>query len=277
MNTIDTSLIVDPNVQQPFTGPSLAFLQNATLEAISNVVKGLAYPSYSSSQVYVLYGCERTGAADGAASGAAAVAAGAVFYNGEVFTVPAFSTTNINSQTLYSALVSTSVSPDPVLFSDNSSKNVHFQRQWVVSQSGSGSNAQSSWVYLSKPTWNYIGDSGKPTFKTNWGNYNLLGYGDPVGYSIDKDGFLCLRGIATNTGNVSPTLFTLPVGFRPTSKVVLGLTTDSVSAPLSLSDNSTMTQMTITIASTGDVSIGSTTAGHTYLVYLNNLRLPLTW
>jgi len=146
MKNIDTLQVVDPSVQQPFLATSLKFLQDGNIEALSNLIIGLIGSSYSASQVYILFGCVRSGAADGAGSGSAAVTAGAVFFNGEVYTVDAFSTANINSQNLYSALSVTNPSPDPVTFSDGSSKNVHNVRKWLIAQAGSGSNLVNNWL-----------------------------------------------------------------------------------------------------------------------------------
>ncbi len=149
MDRIITTNIDDSiGQEQPLLGKSVDFFQDATQEAIANTVIGLIGSSYSTSQVYVLFGCVRTGAADGAASGAADVTAGAVFYNGEVYTVDAFSTTNINSQYLSSALSITSASFDPVDFSNSVPFSVHNKRKWLISQTSSaGSTPVSGWSY----------------------------------------------------------------------------------------------------------------------------------
>lgn len=147
MNTILTSDVVDPNLEQPWKATSLQFLEDSYLETFKNTIVGLIGSTYSASQVYILFGCVRSGAADGAGSGAAAVTAGAVFFNGEIYTMPAFSTGNIAGQTLYSVATVTIGSPDPTLFSDNTTSfNVHNVRRWVISQAGSGSNAFSTWI-----------------------------------------------------------------------------------------------------------------------------------
>ena len=147
MNTIITSLINDSlNREQPWLGPSLQFKEDSDKETFNNIVLALIGPSYSSSQVYILWGCVRTGAADGAGSGAAAVSAGAVFFNGEVYTVAAFTTANINSQYLASAISITNGSPDPVEFSDTTTGNVHNIRQWLITQGASGANLVSGWI-----------------------------------------------------------------------------------------------------------------------------------
>ena len=206
MNTIDTTQIVDPNVQQPFGGPSLAFLESSTVEAFKNVVLGLIGNSYSATTVYVLYGCVRSGAADGASSGTVTITAGAVFFGGEVFTVQAFSGTMATGKAVYSALSSTSVTPDPVTFSDGSSHTVHFQRQWLPSIATSGTYAQSGWVNISNALTHTfaIGDLG---------NMNLGS--DPAPFiTVGNCGTVRIVGNLTSTGGVSPTI-TWPSSFSP--------------------------------------------------------------
>lgn len=145
MNNIDTSQIVDPNVEQPFLGGSLAFLQNATKESIANVVIGMIGKNYSTSTVYILYGCVRSGTADGG-TGNTSITAGAVFYNGEVFTVQA-QTVALVANNLYGAIGITPISPDPVTFSDGSSHNVHLQRQFTMSTTNTG-KLFNNWVNM---------------------------------------------------------------------------------------------------------------------------------
>lgn len=256
MKNIKTSLIVDPGVQQPFIGPSLAFLQDATKEAISNVIIGMIGSTYSSSQVYILFGCVRTGALDGAGSGAAAVTAGAVFFNGEVYTVPAFSTANISGQTLYSDVVTTNPSPDPVKFSDGTLKNVHDVRQWVISQAASGSNAVSTWI---NSTWHTIGASGEPAFQNSW-TLNT----NPVKFKIDAAGFVCMEGIATG-GNTGTTVFTLPVGYRPSASKRF--------APASFGGSSA--DVTISISTSGNVTISYSSTPGTESIFLDCVRFSL--
>ena len=150
MNQINTSNVNDSlNREQPFLAPSLAFVQASTIEALNNIVVGLLGASYSTSTPYVLFGCIRSGAIDGASSGSVSITAGAIFYNGEVFTVPAFSGTMASANAVYFTLTTTNTSPDPVTFSDGSSFNVHNIRQMDASVATSGTFPQSYCQYNS--------------------------------------------------------------------------------------------------------------------------------
>lgn len=144
MNTIITSNVVDPNIEQPWKSTSLQFLEDSQLETYKNVVISLIGSSYSTSIVYILFGCVRSGTADGG-SGAVAVTAGAVFFNGEVYTVDAFAGTLV-ANNLGSAVIVTNGTPDPTVFSDNvSTFNVHNVRKWIPVVGG-GSNLVNNWV-----------------------------------------------------------------------------------------------------------------------------------
>ena len=207
MNTILTNIINDSiNREQPFLGPSLQFKEDSDLETFKNIILALIGPSYSTSQVYILWGCVRTGAADGASSGSAAVTAGAVFFNGEVYTVAAFSTANINSQYLASALSVTNGTPDPVTFADQTSQYVHNVRQWLITQAGSaGSTPVSSWVSFSS------GTEGVLATQNNYGNVS----GTPI-LSKDAFGNVRMEGTLSSPGSItSQTFCTLPAGYAP--------------------------------------------------------------
>jgi|SRR6185369_5322811 len=265
MNTIDTLQIVDPNAQQPFTGPSLKFLQDAFKDAINGVAGGIVGNSYSLGVIYVLAGCQRTGAADGDVSGAVSVTQGYIIYNKEVYFVPAFSTTNIAGNTLYSALASTSVAPDPVLFSDLSSKNVHLQRQWNISQANSGSNPQSGWVYL-YDSWHYVGTTGEPAFQNSFVNINS---GTArLRYRTEKLSNLMVSGYITNSGGnftAETTIFTLPAGYRPnTERIVTASGTDDAGAYFACF---------LRFATNGDVSIKP--YGSSKSFFLTGILIPL--
>lgn len=67
--------------------------------------------------------------------------------------------------------------------------------------------------------WQVVGDPGKPAFSSPW-----VPYSDPVSgtyqvprYSIDRDGFVTIEGLAKTTASISgvSVIFELPEGFRP--------------------------------------------------------------
>lgn len=146
MNTIIQSpLASDPSRQQPFPVPSLLFLETSQLETFNNAILGLL-PSYNSANPYVLFGCVRSGTAD-AGSGSTTVTAGAIFWQGEIYTVPT-ATVTLASNYLVGKITVTNGSPDPILLKDGTSTNVHNVRQivWSAGTSGSGDFNQASCV-----------------------------------------------------------------------------------------------------------------------------------
>ena len=218
MNNIDVSNISDPNQAQPYFGKSLQFHQDATKEALNNLAISMIGASYVTNQVYVLFGCIRTGAVDGAGSGAAAVSAGAIFYNGEVYTVPAFSTANIAGQNLYSVLTVTDAAFDPSQFSNGVSFNVHNIRQWDIVQAGSGTNLQSGWIYLDKV--HLVGTTGEPAYLANVSTAPaVIGVNqNPTSFTRRKDN-LVINGYIKRTGGGATTafdIFALPSVYLPT-------------------------------------------------------------
>jgi hypothetical protein len=134
---IISSQASDPNQQQPFTAPSLTFLQAAYKEALFNTLLQQIGAAYSASTPYLIWGCARTGAADGG-SGAGAITAGAIFYGGEIYTVPAASYT-LASDYAVGTITVTNGTPDPIQLKNGTSVNVHNVRQLVFSAGASGS------------------------------------------------------------------------------------------------------------------------------------------
>jgi hypothetical protein len=82
--------------------------------------------------VTILWGCINTGTGTGIGN-SAIISAGAVYYNGEVYQVPAFSTASIVSGLKGTFTTSYVSGIDPVLFSDNTTHNVHQIQTLVLS------------------------------------------------------------------------------------------------------------------------------------------------
>lgn len=122
MNYIDTSQIVDPNVQQPFLGQDVDFLYNVSHENIQGLVYNIVGENlfaYSNSNGVVVSGCQTTG-------GGNTIFSGWVYFKGEYYFFPG--ATGLNGYTNPPAFVLdryNDTSIDPVLFSDNVSYNVH--------------------------------------------------------------------------------------------------------------------------------------------------------
>lgn len=121
----------------PVKSGTLDFLQLAYQEALTAISKNIIGSlGYSTSTVYILYGCVNSG------SGSSyIISAGAVFYNGEVYLVPAATFTVSGGDVAIATLVTLqySTNADPVVFTDGSSKSVHNIRQVVITDGSTGS------------------------------------------------------------------------------------------------------------------------------------------
>lgn len=77
MKKIDVSLITDA-ARMPIKASVLDFIQTAPTEIVANAIIGMIGDTYSSTQVYILWGVDYD-------AGSGTVSDGAVFYNGEVY------------------------------------------------------------------------------------------------------------------------------------------------------------------------------------------------
>lgn len=135
MRKLDVSSITDSS-EFPVKQGTLQFLQDSYAEIMGALVTALLSPSYNPATVYVLYGCDNSG------SGAYySISAGAVFYQGEIFIVPAtsFTATGSNVGVFMISTTQFTTNADPVTFTDMAVRNVHNIRQMIVVQGASGS------------------------------------------------------------------------------------------------------------------------------------------
>lgn len=171
MNKIDTTQIVDPTSQQPFTGRSLQFLQEGLQDALNSLGRCLAGADYNNSTVYVLNGLEMTGANDDIANGYA-------FYNQELWLVEGATNTAafIDGVVL---IQSTPIDPayDPVVFSDGVPKNVHnIRRLKIVDQNpGSGIADYNQVVFINRNKITAKTGTLQSTASASITNYSLTG------------------------------------------------------------------------------------------------------
>lgn len=67
--------------------------------------------------------------------------------------------------------------------------------------------------------WRNIGATGNPAFSSGWGNY---GSGHTVGsFRKEDNGIIRLKGMVT--GTPAGTIFTLPVGYRPATRLLFAI------------------------------------------------------
>ena len=95
--------------------------------------------------------------------------------------------------------------------------------------------------------WHYVGDTGEPAFQNSWGNY-----GENLAYRLREDGVVDIQGYIshpTGASSSSNVVFTLPVGYRPSSTASYTITVRTSTPSLS--------PAYLTVTSGGDVAIGT--------------------
>lgn len=209
MNNIDTTQIVDPNVLQPFTGPSLEFLQDATAEMLKVLGSTFVGEGYLANVPYALIGVTYTGTA----ALPTAVSPGYILYNNEIFGVNSgFGPATLGAQF---DIVVTQGAPDPLTFSDLSSKNVHNIRKLQITDAASGGLFDLTDVIFIQPT----------AIQTAT---LLASFTGTVEFYKDGKGFVYLRGLPLlgTTPSTGTVIFNLPAGYRPaTTKNLSGSAT----------------------------------------------------
>jgi hypothetical protein len=133
-------------VGMPIKSGTIEHLQAAYQEALTALARTNIL-SYDASKIYVLYGCENSG------SGANyVISAGAVFYNGEVYLVPAATFSTSGGSVAIGTITTTyftATNADPVEFTDAILRSVHEIKTIVISSgtSGSGTADLSNFIY----------------------------------------------------------------------------------------------------------------------------------
>lgn len=146
MEVISTNQIVDPNTQQPFTGKSLTFLQNALRKDTAGVIEALVTKitgGYSLTVPYVISGCVLSDSNKD-------VTNGTLFYGGNFYEV-----VGVNGTTNVARFILTKtqdVTADPVDFTNGTTKNVHDIYKYVATDVSSGGDfIATDLVYLTAP------------------------------------------------------------------------------------------------------------------------------
>lgn len=171
MKEIDTTPIA-PGVGYPFPKKGLDFLQSAYKEAISNLAQSLIDDIPSTTIGYVLFGCIKTLISGSDYS----LSAGAIYFNGEIYPVPAISSLTITTAPILNIVDNPDPVADPTVFTDTSLKNVHRVRTMslVNGSLGSGDLNFDDLVFLNK----WVGYT--PTFQA----YDDTGTVIPSGISV---------------------------------------------------------------------------------------------
>lgn len=227
MNNIKTNSIFDPGAQQPFTGPSLTFLQATYKEALSGVAQGIIGNSYVGFGVgYSLYGVIHSGSV---------VSTGYIYLAGEIYLFNGINNYNTFSNGGVFVLVTTQDPvADPAIFSDLSSHDVHdIRRLNLIDQvNGSGLFDFASIVYVQ--------NTEIASTATNQNSYT----GTISVRHNAKTGFTYLKGVISYAGVPGSTsFFNIPAGYRPSSQ-------KKISA-LFL-DNSVLKMATLIVNTNGD-------------------------
>lgn len=247
---------ITTSVGFPFKSGTLDHLQAAYTEAIGELGKALAGAGYSSNAVYILNGLVNSGSGNNYV-----ISAGSIFYNGEVYIVPAATFTTSGLQFPVGIITTSYVSAvnaDPVEFTNGSTFNVH-QVNTVVLQAGgstAGIGVYTDYINLGKRltgaigqivmfNWRFYGGTLSTYFNTTsgptfglgihpytigWaianGNNNTDDYGGyfPVGYSSSDSDYS--TPFVSQGGGKTVTLLTsnLPAAAAATYKISLFVT-----------------------------------------------------
>ncbi len=223
MKKINTFLGTDPNGQQPFTAPSLLFLQQAYQEAIDAICRS---KGFLQTKIYVLYGCVNSTFGGSTFT----ISAGAVYYAGEIFLVDAVTFTQAMGQTAVGSLVVTNPAPDPTTFEDGINRNVHDVRKIVVASGVSGTgitgNSNSDFNNWINEQWNVVGTTGQPAFANSWDN-DAPTTTTSLSFRINGRKLLFKGVIAGGTSGTSPVNAALGAMFRPVKNTIFSLTADT--------------------------------------------------
>lgn len=130
---------ITANIAMPVKGGTWTHIQNAYTEAVAEAVRGLIGRGYATNRVYILSGCENSGSGSNYT-----ISAGSVFFNGEVYTVPAASFSLSGPNVAVGVITKTQYTgqeADPVTFTDGQPYNIMDIFNIVVQPGLSGSGA----------------------------------------------------------------------------------------------------------------------------------------
>ena len=169
---------ISASVGMPFKSGTLTHLQLAYQEALTALSKH-QLGTVNNTTAYVLYGCVNSGDLTNYE-----ISAGAVYYNGEIYLVPAAVFSVVGGNVAVGTITTTyytSASADPVTFTDTVPHNVHEIRQIVIAShvSGSGTANYSNFIFnewtLADQTSVATVDSGSATITSCFVKYKRIG------------------------------------------------------------------------------------------------------
>lgn len=137
MDKIKTNNIVDPNVQQPFKGTSLEFLQEGMKSMVNALAQSRVGEVTTGDKAYAMFGCRATLLSPFTFS----YESGFIFdqVTGECYLFVGTASLTITDTAVIKLLETNDATADPSIFSDGSSHNVHKIRRCQIYDSTSGS------------------------------------------------------------------------------------------------------------------------------------------
>lgn len=211
MDKLITSGISDPTKLQPLLGPSIEFIQNAYKDAINALCECAVGDNVSGSTVYVLRGGRKTGSV---------IADGYIFYAGEVYFLTGADTTAYSNIPVVVANNGNGAA-DPITYSDGTTGNVHNVRAARIADqsTGTGFSDYANVVFLQPLPVTVGGGGTAPAFQNSWAYGSQL-----VTFRKNKEGLVTIEGnLNANSTQYALTIFTLPVGFRPSTTKYLNV------------------------------------------------------
>lgn len=218
MKKVDTSNIIEFVRKLGATGVTLTHIIAAIQETTDAIVRGI---TENAGGAIVLYGCVNSGAGSNYI-----ISAGAIWYNGEIYLVDAFTGTTGGGQTIVLSIVTTYDSGDPVKYSNNQSYYTHSIRkiQFNVGTSGSGIINFSAVTYLS----NMVSTGVTAAIATSLATAEAYADSLVVGLWDDRGSFSAAGGNYPSTGGSGPAgaikkgdIWTISVaGTLPTGQIV---------------------------------------------------------
>lgn len=150
MKRLNTSYITS-GIGMPIKSGTLDFLQDAHKETATSIITSLMGYVPADNTIYVLSGCVNSDTAP-----TYNVSAGIVYFNGEIYNVPAFNLTASGLNLPYPSLLVTpyTINADIVEFTDGTPRNVHDIRSFTVSLTDSSTypsfldwQRAGAWIY----------------------------------------------------------------------------------------------------------------------------------